>query len=125
MVENILNNCYENIYIFGEENANRKLVFGEFRGSEKNVLNIPVGQNEYAEVHKAVFPVALPAAILNINSKAKSVLDLFGGTGTTMIAAEQLGRKCFMMELDPHYCDVIIARWEKLTGQKAERVSDG
>lgn len=47
------------------------------------------------------------------------VLDLFGGSGSTLIAAEQLGRKCYMMELDPHYCDVIIARWEKLTGQKA------
>lgn len=42
-----------------------------------------------------------------------------------IIAAEQLGRKCYMMELDPHYCDVIIARWEKLTGNKAERISNG
>jgi DNA modification methylase len=54
-----------------------------------------------------------------------SVLDLFGGTGTTLIASEQLNRKCYMMELDPHYCDVIIARWEKLTGNKAERISNG
>jgi len=50
------------------------------------------------------------------------VLDAFGGSGTTIIAAEQLNRKCRMMELDPQYCDVIIARWEKLTGQKAERI---
>ena len=49
----------------------------------------------------------------------------FGGSGSTMIACEQLGRKCRMMELDPHYCDVIIARWEKLTGNKAERRSNG
>lgn len=47
------------------------------------------------------------------------VLDVFGGSGTTLIACEQLDRKCYMMELDPHYCDVIIARWEKLTGNKA------
>ena len=46
----------------------------------------------------------------------------FGGSGTTLIAAEQLNRKCYMMEIDPHYCDVIIARWEKLTGNKAERI---
>jgi DNA modification methylase len=50
------------------------------------------------------------------------VLDLFGGSGSTLIACEQLNRKCYMMELDPHYCDVIIARWEKLTGQKATRL---
>jgi DNA modification methylase len=74
--------------------------------------------NEFAKVHAATFPVALPAEVIKAYTKT-SVLDCFGGTGTTMIAAEQLGRKCYMMELDPHYCDVIIARWEKLTGKKA------
>lgn len=74
--------------------------------------------NEYANVHAATFPISLPSKVITAYTE-KSVLDCFGGTGTTMIAAEQLGRKCFMMELDPHYCDVIIARWEKLTGQKA------
>lgn len=53
------------------------------------------------------------------NFSETSVLDLFGGTGTTLIACEQLGRKCYMMELDPHYCDVIISRWENYTGEKA------
>ena len=48
-----------------------------------------------------------------------SGFDVFGGSGSTLIACEQLNRKCYMMELDPHYCDVIIARWENLTGQKA------
>ena len=51
--------------------------------------------------------------------KTESIVDLYGGSGSTLIACEQLGRKCYMMELDPHYCDVIIARWEKLTGNKA------
>ena len=51
--------------------------------------------------------------------KNENVLDLFGGSGSTLIACEQLDRNCFMMELDPHYVDVIIARWEKFTGQKA------
>lgn len=50
------------------------------------------------------------------------MLDCFGGTGTTMIACEQLGRKAYMMELEPVYCDVIIQRWENLTGRKAEKV---
>ena len=77
--------------------------------------------NEFAKVHAATFPVALPAKVIESYTE-KSVLDVFGGTGTTMIAAEQLGRKCYMMELDPHYCDVIIARWEKMTGKKAVKV---
>lgn len=77
--------------------------------------------NEFSKIHHATFPVELPFYIVQ-NFTEKSVLDCFGGTGTTMIAAEQLNRKCYMMELDPHYCDVIIARWEKLTGQKATRL---
>jgi len=77
--------------------------------------------NEYSKVHHATFPVALPAYIIE-NFTEKSIIDCFGGTGTTMIAAEQLGRKCFMMELDQQYCDIIIARWEKLTGQKAVKL---
>ena len=77
--------------------------------------------NEFSKVHHATFPVELPFYIVQ-NFTKSSVLDCFGGTGTTMIAAEQLGRKCYMMELDPHYCDVIIARWEKLTGQTATKL---
>jgi DNA modification methylase len=120
---NIVSNNFEFIFVFGEDNANRTLKHGNFRGTYGAIVRVGVGQNEYADIHKAVFPVALPGEILNINGNAKSVLDLFGGTGTTMIAAEQLGRKCFMMELDPHYCTVIIARWEKLTGQKAVKLN--
>ena len=51
------------------------------------------------------------------------VLDAFGGSGTTIIAAEQLNRKARVMELDPHYVDVIIARWEAMTGEKAEKIN--
>jgi DNA modification methylase len=51
----------------------------------------------------------------------ENVLDLFGGSGSTLIAAEQLGRKAFLMELDPLYCDVIVARYERFTGKQAER----
>ena len=70
--------------------------------------------------HATPKPIALCARAINSSSReGESVLDLFGGSGTTLIAAEQLGRKCFIMELDPHYCDVIIARWEKLTGKTA------
>ena len=58
-------------------------------------------------------------ALENSSKKNENVLDLFGGSGSTLIACEQLDRNCYMMELDPHYVDVIIARWEKFTGQKA------
>jgi DNA modification methylase len=51
------------------------------------------------------------------------VLDLFGGSGSTLIAAEMTGRRAFLMELDPLYCDVIVERWEKFTGGKAQRVA--
>lgn len=61
-------------------------------------------------------------ALANSSKKRERVLDLFGGSGSTLIACEQLCRKCCMMELDPRYVDVIIARWENLTGQKAEKV---
>jgi site-specific DNA-methyltransferase (adenine-specific) len=60
--------------------------------------------------------------LLNSTKKCDIVLDLFGGSGSTIIASEQTSRKCRMMEFDPHYCDVIIARWEKLTGQKAVKL---
>ena len=75
------------------------------------------------KLHPTMKPVPLIAnALLNSTKDSDIVLDLFGGSGSTMMACEQLGRKCRMMELDPHYCDVIIARWEKLTGQKAEKL---
>ena len=53
----------------------------------------------------------------------ENVLDLFGGSGSTLIGAEQTGRRAFLMELDPLYCDVIVKRFEDFTGQKAERVT--
>ena len=71
------------------------------------------------EFHPTQKPVALAFKALT-NHDAKSVLDLFLGSGSTLIAAEQLNRKCYGMEISPQYCDVIVARWEKLTGKKAQ-----
>ena len=72
-------------------------------------------------MHPTMKPVALFSYLIeNSSKKGDSVLDLFGGSGTTLIACEQLNRRCFMMELDPKYCDVIIDRWETYTGRKAE-----
>ena len=72
------------------------------------------------DLHPTMKPVALVTnAIMDGTKEGDLVLDLFGGSGTTLIASEQTKRKCLMMELDPHYCDVIIKRWENLTGQTA------
>lgn len=72
------------------------------------------------KLHPTQKPIEVPArAIRNSSVINNIVLDLFGGSGSTLIACEQLNRKCYMMELDEHYCDVIITRWENLTGQKA------
>lgn len=76
--------------------------------------------NSQQKDHKACFPVALPEKAITISDKTSRVFDPFGGSGSTLIACEKTKRKCFMMELDPHYCDVIVARWEKYSGGKAE-----
>ena len=76
------------------------------------------------DLHPTMKPVELVAnCLMDATREGDTVLDVFGGSGTTLIACEQLGRKCRMMELDPHYCDVIMARWEKLTGRKAVKIS--
>lgn len=78
-----------------------------------------------SDEHPTMKPVALVArAITNSSAKGNLVLDLFGGSGTTLIAAEETGRACRMMELDPKYVDVIINRWEQITGGKAVKVSE-
>lgn len=71
-------------------------------------------------VHPTQKPTSLLAEIIKQwGNKANLIVDLFGGSGSTLIACEQLNRKCYMMELDEHYCDVIIQRWENLTDKKA------
>lgn len=75
-------------------------------------------------LHPTMKPIKLITNELEISSNKNSiVLDFFGGSGSTLIACEQLNRNCYMMELDEHYCDVIIDRWEKFTGQKAEKLN--
>ena len=77
------------------------------------------------DLHPTMKPIALVAnAMLDATKEGDVVIDLFGGSGTTLIAAEQKNRKAMLMELDPHYCDVIIARWEKITGQEAVKIMD-
>ena len=78
--------------------------------------------NPQSMVHLTEKPVELAARAIQYSSRTgENVLDLFGGSGSTLIAAEQTDRKAFLMELDPPYCDVIVQRWENFTGQKAHR----
>ena len=82
-------------------------------------------QSDTLKDHPGAFPVYVASKVVEIHTqKNENVLDLFGGTGTTLIACEQLDRTCYMMELDPKYCDVIIKRWEKFTGEKAVLLND-
>lgn len=74
-----------------------------------------------SKLHPTMKPVELIEYVIgNSSKKGWSVLDLFGGSGSTLIACEKTDRKCYMMELDPHYVDVIIKRWEDYTGNKAK-----
>lgn len=83
-----------------------------------NVFSVP---REPSKDHPTVKPIILIATILK-QIESINVVDLFGGSGSTMIACEQLNRPCYMMELDPKYCDVIVKRWEAFTKKKAERL---
>lgn len=79
--------------------------------------------NPQSMVHLTEKPVELAVRAMQYSSRpGENVLDLFGGSGSTLIAAEQAGRRAFLMELDQLYCDVIVKRWEEFTGRKAERV---
>lgn len=80
--------------------------------------------NPQSMVHLTEKPVELAVRAIQYSSlTGDTVLDLFGGSGSTLIGCEQTGRKAFLMELDPLYCDVIVERWEKFTGRKAERIA--
>ena len=78
------------------------------------------------DIHPTMKPVTLIGRLMSNSSKSGwNVLDLFGGSGSTLMAAEQLGRTAFLMELDEKFCDVIVKRWEEYTGQSAIRISGG
>lgn len=90
----------------------------------KQIWNGMIREGEHEKrVHPTQKPIRMLGEILKDFTKdSEIVLDVFGGSGSTLIACEQLNRICYMMELDPHYVDVIIERWENLTGKKAERI---
>jgi DNA modification methylase len=126
MAENVLNSAFEFIFIFDSQaKPKRSIRTANFnRGELSNVYTSSSGNNHHTEgTHGATFPVALAEHyIANFCPDNGSILEPFCGSGTTLIACEKNNRTCFMLELDPHYIDVIIARWEKYTGMKAELI---
>lgn len=95
------------------------LFFGKLdHNSESNVWK-QKRESTSTYKHPTQKPVEIPERGIK-NFKSKKVLDLFGGSGSTLIACEKTNRKCYMMEIDPHYCDVILSRWEKYSGKKSK-----
>lgn len=131
----MLTRQYEDILMVGNEDAisedmelyclgttDKKAYFNKKTGKGiSNYWRISTG-NTQLDNHKACFPLELPIKAIKLTTNRDDiVVDCFGGSGTTLIAAEKTDRKCYTMELDPVYCDVIIKRWERLTGKKAEK----
>jgi DNA modification methylase len=118
-------NCHELIWFFTNTPENRNTTKSAGKRGERpvngvaniwRVKKVPPKQRE----HNAAKPVELVNIGINASSdKGNIVLDLFGGSGTTMISAEETGRLCRMMEMEPKYCDVIVKRWEDFTGNTA------
>jgi DNA modification methylase len=116
MAENVMTSAWEYMFfISSKENASRAIPNANFRGTVPNIYRgTPNRNNEFSNVHAATFPIDLPEWALKFTKENDIVLDQFLGTGTTMVAAHQLNRKCYGMELDPKYCQVIIDRMKKL-----------
>lgn len=91
----------------------------------KNESDLWSIKKDHGYVHPTQKPVELSVRAFGNHVKLLNVLDLFGGSGSTLIGAEQTGRNCFMMELDPKYIDVIIKRWQDYTGEKATLEATG
>lgn len=109
--------------MYGWKGKNRKWAGP---ANEPTVWNVPrqQGQSGGKREHPTQKPIALANRAIK-NHSVGLVLDCFAGSGSTLIACEQLNRICYMMEIDPVYCDVIIKRWEKFTGKKAVLVGEG
>ena len=103
----------EYIAVIGKQDPNKGL-------PKETYSKCYIGKKDHDNELSYSKPVELCAKYIRLYGK-KNILDLFGGSGSTLIACEQLDRTCYMMELDPKYCDVIVKRWETLTGEKAKK----
>lgn len=128
MAKGVLSSRYEWLFIFSnKENASRSIPYANWQGKFSNVYQAPPQRsNEFAAIHGATFPVHLPEFVVgDLMNKCRGVVDCFCGTGTSIIAAEKLGRSGYGIELDPKYVDVIVKRWQDYTGKKAIHAESG
>ena len=96
-----------------------------YRKSKFRTTTWEIDAPRKCDLHPTMKPIELLEGVLLDGTKEGDiVIDYFGGSGTTLICAEQMNRQARLIELDPHYCDVIIQRWENLTGKKAELITD-
>ena len=123
MQSGVMSNAFEFLFVFGG-NGSRSIPFADWHGTVSNVVRIdPRGKNENADNHRAVMPSELPMWTLKtLCPKAQSVVEPFCGTGTTIIACEQLGRKCRAIEISPAYVAVAIQRWVDATGKEPRKI---
>jgi DNA modification methylase len=113
--------AHHNNFELGQHGRYRTNVW-QYRG----VNTLRTGRMDELALHPTVKPVQMIAdAIKDVSARAGIVLDLFGGSGSTLIAAHKTGRRAFICELDPVYCDRIIRRWEAFARDEAERVACG
>ena len=135
MYSKLQNYCLDNnIHAFEREYEDLRREYEDlrayFNNTHDNMNNVwhfhKTSQEERESTggHATPKPLALCGrAILSSSRENENVLDVFGGSGSTLIACEQLNRNCYMMELDPYYCQVIINRWEQYTGMKATKIN--
>ena len=126
--EGVMSSRYEWIFILSnKKEASRSIPYANWRGKWSNVYQGPSQRdNKFSEIHGATFPVHLPMFVLgDLMNRCRGVVDCFCGTGTTIIAAEKLGKIGYGIELDPKYCDVIVKRWQDFTGKKAVHAETG
>lgn len=118
MAENVMNSSFEYVFIFSnEDKPTRGIKTGNFRGTFSNVYTSAINNNDFSDVHWAAFPVEFAQHFIGNFSEIESLIyEPFSGTGTTIIACQNLNRKCRACEVSPAYVAVAIQRWVDVTG---------
>jgi DNA modification methylase len=128
MARNVLNSRYELLLFFTNRTSKgrtpRTIFTADFRGTVANVYQGPAQRhNPYFRLHAATFPLHLPRWLMQtFDADTSLVFDPFLGTGTTLLAAEETGRRCVGMEINPVYADIILHRYEMATGRPPQKI---
>jgi DNA modification methylase len=124
MAQGVLSSRYEWVIALGKNGASRSFPLSTWQGTIQSVYEgSPQRDNEHAQNHAATMPIHLPTwAIGTLCDQCKSVYEPFCGTGTTIIACEQLGRKCRAIEISPAYVAVALQRWADATGKTPRKL---